>query len=247
MRFGQVLFEGASAAHQDVIDRYVFEGGEVEPERLARVWRDAGRGLQWRLPHYRRLFDELRKLNQSLPLGRRVRLLGGAPPIPWNTMRSPAELAPWIDRKGWMHARLRALAGEERSTLAVYGRHHCERLRFDSTQDLGPAVRSALSVGPSEDTEFRRRLGLPDTNPQIVAMGAARGRELVRDTWGEGHLFRGSRFDEIADLVISYGGLDHRVFVVHEEDLPPNELDELRRRDEWMAIALSASPSEASR
>lgn len=245
LHFGQVLFEGASAAHQEVLDRYVLEGEDVAPEELARIWRDAGRGLQWRLPIYRRLFEEVRTLNQRLPAARRVRLLGGAPPIPWDSMRSPEELAPWIDRKDWLHQRMRELLDEPRATLAVYGRHHCERLRFASDAALDEGVLSVLSVGPDEDAEFRRRVDVGGGRAEVVGLDELRRQRLVRDVWGDGHLYRGSRFGEVADLVVSYGDLDHRILWMREEDLPPSELAELHRRDEWMATAFSTHAEAA--
>lgn len=236
-RFGQILFEGASAAHQDVLDRFVLEGEDFGPEELAPVWRDAGRGLQWRLPLYRRLFDELRALNRELPRAQRVRLLGGAPPIPWGTLRSPGELAPWVDREAWLHEQMRDSMGRERSTLAVYGRHHCERLRFAADDELRTAVLSVLSVGPAEDADFRQRVGVVGDEATVVSVDELRAERLVRGTWGEGHLYRGSRLGEVADVVISYGDLEHRILVMHEDDLPPDERVELHRRDAWMAAA----------
>lgn len=244
-RFGQVLFEGASAAHQELIDRYVLEGEDVARERLARVWRDAGRGLQWRLPLYERLFDELRALNRGLPADRRVRLLGGTPPIPWDVVQTPDELAPWIDREEWLHQRMRELLGTDRATLGIYGRHHCERLRFHDDAELEIAMISALSVGPSEDAEFRRLMGLETVDAALVAIDELRGQRLVREIWGDGHLYRGSRFGELADAVVSFGELDHRVLVVREQDLPESERVELRRRDRLMAAALSSTPTAA--
>ena len=238
-RFGRVLFEGASAAHQDLLDQYVLDGEDVDPDDLARVWTDAGRGLQWRLPLYRRLFDELREMNQALEPARRVRLLGGAPPIPWDVLQSPEELAPWIDREAWLHQRLQELLGRERGTLAVYGRHHCERLRFAAHTDLSQAVRSVLSVGPRHDPEVRRRLVVAGTSPAVVGVDEPVRREFVGGIWGEGHWVRGSRFGDVADLVISYGAFENRILVMYEDDLPRRELAELRRRDRWMELASS--------
>ena len=70
-----------------------------------------------------------------------------------------------------------------------------------------------------------------------------------RRSGSEGHLYRGSRFDDVADLVVSYGelrrtGLEHRILVVNEEELLPGEQEELRRRDEWISIASSTPSSD---
>ena len=245
MRFGQVLFEGASAVHQDTLDRYVLAGADIDPEELASIWRDAGRGLQWRLPLYRRLLDDLRSLNQELAAAHRVRLIGGAPPIPWSRLRSAEELEPWIDREAWLHGRMRELLEEKRSTLAIYGRHHCERLRFVGEPELDRAVMTVLSVGPDRDVDFRRRVGVAGLDAELVPIDGQLGQRLVRGTWGEGHLYRGSRFGEVADLVVSYGRLDHHVLVMSEDDLAPGDVEELRRRDQWMAAAIAKRSGQA--
>ncbi len=94
-RVDDIVVEFATAGQQHVIDRYV--GGEDVPfEELASAWRDTGAvHMPWESPVYFQFFEHVRKVNEELAKSgsrRRLRLLGGDPPIDWPTIRTFDEL-----------------------------------------------------------------------------------------------------------------------------------------------------------
>ncbi len=123
-----VVVEFVNPVHQELLDRWVVEGEELPRERQRALWRDAGMSVVWDLPMYEELLRTVREINLGLDAGDRVRVVGGAAPIPWNRVTTAEDLVPWLDRGRWIvDAVRREVLDPGRRGLAIFGAGHCER------------------------------------------------------------------------------------------------------------------------
>jgi hypothetical protein len=76
-----IVVEFANSRLQDVLDRYI-AGEPVARDEIAAVWRETTQtsGV-WESPIYGSFLSLVRTVNQSLPLGQRIRVLAGDPPV----------------------------------------------------------------------------------------------------------------------------------------------------------------------
>jgi hypothetical protein len=70
--------EFGNALYQDIADRYV-SGKEVSAADLSQVWRNHTNPIMFDSPVYEQLFKTVREVNQTLPEGKRWRILLGDP------------------------------------------------------------------------------------------------------------------------------------------------------------------------
>ena len=86
-----IVVEFGNARYQRITDRYI-AGEDVPHDELQRVWEDTTQvsGV-WSSPIYEAFLGDIRAFNQTVPAGKRIRVLLGDPPIDWNTVTSPAD------------------------------------------------------------------------------------------------------------------------------------------------------------
>ncbi len=88
-----ILVEFGNARYQHTIDRFV-AGGRVADSELRHVWQDTTQAHTiWDRPIYEDFFRAVREVNRALPEHRRLRVLLGDPPIDWDAIRTPDDLA----------------------------------------------------------------------------------------------------------------------------------------------------------
>jgi hypothetical protein len=82
-----IVVEFGNAKFQPLMDRFI-AGGDVADEDLVHVWQDTTQvsGV-WDRPIYGDLFRAVRAVNQSLPAGRKLRVLLGDPAVDWELVR----------------------------------------------------------------------------------------------------------------------------------------------------------------
>src|SRR5262245_59959188 len=90
-KVNDIVVEFGNGLYQDVMDRYV-AGKDVSPSELRQVWRNTTQLLVWNAPIYEKFFANVRKLNQTLPASRRLRVLLGDPPIDWNKVQGREDI-----------------------------------------------------------------------------------------------------------------------------------------------------------
>lgn len=127
-----IVVEMGTARYQDAMDRYV-RGETVPRSELRRFWEDTtvnGTGAD--KPMYEEFFTAVRDLNRTLPKERQIRVLGGEPPIAWESIRKTEDLRRW-----WMQRDPHAVAVIKREVLArnrraliVYGDGHFQGRGF---------------------------------------------------------------------------------------------------------------------
>ena len=123
---GNVVLETGSAAHQDIVDRYV-NGGAVPYADLRKVWDDTTWNPTVGSIGSLRLYAVIRDINHALPPEKRIKVwLGGAPvdwpqikraDWDWNSVTDEGEryLAGLIERE---------ILGKSRKALVIYGGYH---------------------------------------------------------------------------------------------------------------------------
>jgi hypothetical protein len=80
-----IIVECTSTSVQPLLDRYI--GGEDVPLNEARMlWRDQTHPPCSVEPLKVKLFQLVRRLNQTLPSARRLHVIGGEPPLDWRTL-----------------------------------------------------------------------------------------------------------------------------------------------------------------
>jgi IstB-like ATP binding protein len=177
-RVDDIVVEFASAGRQEIIDRYV-KGEDVSLDELAVAWRDIGAvHMPWESPVYSAFFEHIRNINIELAKSgssRRLRVLGGDPPIDWSKINTFEELvayynAPENERDTHMATviRLEVLDRGRRALLLAGNGHLTRRNLWDP-----PASH------PSPDTTT---VHLERERPGSIFVVLYLGRELLEGT-----------------------------------------------------------------
>ena len=123
-----IVVEFATPFHQDILDRFVVDGAEVDERELRTVWQDTTQLLVWDAPMYRELLATVRDVNRTLPRDRRVRVLGGDPPIDWSKVHTPADYGPFGARDpDFARVIERDVLAKHRKALLIIGGIHLLR------------------------------------------------------------------------------------------------------------------------
>lgn len=226
-----VLLEAASPLHQDLLDRFVLGGEELDRATLRPVWLDAGLGEFWESPVYEDLLRALRRVNLARPAGERVRVVAGAAPIDWRTIEGPEDLMPFLDRRALFarRARQEVLARDLRS-LAVFGAAHCRTSGAGFPAALPPAlaarVRSVLPLH-TPSVAGRQRLGL-GPHPELVVVA---GTPLAREPAAGMLTAPADRaLGDLADALLWLGPEPDEILAPRPAELPAAWRRELDRR-----------------
>jgi hypothetical protein len=163
-----VVVEIGNARYQDTIDRFV-RGEPVSEESLRHVWQDTTQPTELAdRTIYQGFFRAVRDLNETLPEGRRLRVLLGDPPIDWEHVTSADEFQHWLELRDSFPAELirREVLSKGRRALVVYGQMHFQRrnilTNYDMSSPLAETVvsliereapRSVFTIWPIADLE----------------------------------------------------------------------------------------------
>ncbi|HEY7185803.1 MAG TPA: hypothetical protein VH436_04605 [Vicinamibacterales bacterium] len=123
-----IVVESGSAAHQDVMDRFI-RGEPVPDKELRLAWQDTTNADgPWDVPMYEEFFRAVRTLNASLAPERKLRVLLGDPPFDWEhaTREESIRIS---SRRDSFPAELiqREVLAKQRRALVVYGDMHFAR------------------------------------------------------------------------------------------------------------------------
>jgi hypothetical protein len=124
-----LVVEFGSGRYQTVMDAFV-GGADVPYAELRKAWQNTTNPTPiWDSPIYEEFFRAVRDVNASLPRERRLRVLLGEPPIDWDRVRTYAEVAQWISRRG-THAVdviAKEVLAKNRRAVVIYGDSHFRR------------------------------------------------------------------------------------------------------------------------
>lgn len=121
-----VVFETASAGHQDTLDRYL-NGAPVPDADVRKIWSDAvGVPPASLTVMYSGFLAEVRAVNATLPPHKRIRVWAGEPAVDWSTIQQPSDLDPYLDDRDVHAAKLveREILAKGGKALVIYGHLH---------------------------------------------------------------------------------------------------------------------------
>lgn len=86
-KVNDVVVECGNSLYQSTLDRYI-AGDDTPQTEVREVWRNTTQPMCGVSAFYEELFPLMRRINQTLPPGKKLRVLAGDPPIDWNKIRS---------------------------------------------------------------------------------------------------------------------------------------------------------------
>ncbi|GAC1658824.1 MAG: hypothetical protein NVS9B15_20810 [Acidobacteriaceae bacterium] len=78
-----VVVECGNSLYQPVLDRYI-AGSDVPLREVRQVWRNTTQPMCGMSGFYEELFPLVRRINQTLPAEKKLRVVAGDPPIDWS-------------------------------------------------------------------------------------------------------------------------------------------------------------------
>lgn len=241
-----VLLEAASPLHQDLLDRFVVDGEELDREALRPIWLDSGLGEFWESPVYEGLLRALRRSNRERPAGERVRVVAGAVPVDWARVRTANDLAPYLDRRPLFAERARReVLDPGLEGLAIYGIGHCAKDSDGFASALAPALRrrmrSVLPLGVHPDSAAGlSRLEPGPASRFLPLAGRTWAREPARDF---GFVAGGRTLGQIADALVWHGEAPDELLAPRPGELPVRWRTELDRRARLWQEAKALPPA----
>jgi len=186
-KVNDIVIELGNAQYQDILDRYV-SGDNVPMTEVQQVWRNATPTFATSLyPFYKRLITTVREINQTLPLGRRLRVLAGDPPIDWDEIQTTQDALNSIlfvpDARDIHYARVvrEEVLNKGRRALIYMGQGHMGRNRAfgqDLIERIDPNPETVLIVLPYTGLGVRYTPLASSLNPWPKPSVAS-----IRNTW----------------------------------------------------------------
>jgi hypothetical protein len=93
-----IAAEGGNSLYQPILDRYI-AGEDVPFSEIQKVWRDITQPDGGYSTFYAQLYPLVRRVNQRLPEGRKLRVLALDPPIDWSKVKSPADFNAFLSER----------------------------------------------------------------------------------------------------------------------------------------------------
>ena len=89
-KVNDIVVECGNSLYQPTLDRYI-AGEDVSISDVSPVWRNTTQSMCGFSAFYAELFPLIRRINQGLPPGKRLRVLAADPPIDWTKVHTTAE------------------------------------------------------------------------------------------------------------------------------------------------------------
>lgn len=190
-----IIVEFADTLHQDLLDRFVLEGEDIPRDQLRAVWKDTSGKAVWESPMYEAFLRAVRKINLTLPLNKRVRLIGGDNSNERNRGRFIRE------------AVSREILDKSLKGLAIYGSRHCECRGMGFPGELSDKYPGKIWAASSfyDVDEGRRVFGLGDEPRLIPITGTEKEKFPVRKMFFLGRHNDPATLGDMFNAVVYYG------------------------------------------
>jgi hypothetical protein len=96
-KINDIAVECGNSLYQPILDRYI-AGDEVPLDEARQVWRNTTQPMCSVSAFYEQLFPLVRRINQKLPVDRRLRMLACDPAIDWTTVKTREDLMHFMNR-----------------------------------------------------------------------------------------------------------------------------------------------------
>ncbi|HET9409652.1 MAG TPA: hypothetical protein VFO39_20595 [Candidatus Sulfotelmatobacter sp.] len=91
-KVNDVVVECGNSLYQPTLDRYI-AGADVPLTEVREVWRNTTQPMCGVSAFYEQLFPLIRRINQTLPPEKKLRVLAGDPPVDWSKITSGRDFA----------------------------------------------------------------------------------------------------------------------------------------------------------
>ncbi len=139
--------EFANADQQNTLDKYI-SGEKVALDELRKVWRESTQCINkfGESTIYFDLLKKIRNINLNLPIDKKIRVLGGDPPINWKSICSLEEYHKIISNRDKFAAELAIEYGIARSmkVLMIYSEYHFTKIN-DKSRIENPTITNYIN------------------------------------------------------------------------------------------------------
>ncbi len=133
-KVNDIAVECGNSLYQPLLDRYI-AGDDVTLEEARPVWRNTTQPMCGVSGFYEELFPLVRRINQGLPPGKRLRVLAGDPAIDWSKIKTRHDLPQLLmERDGSIAAVMEEqVLARHRKALMLFGQAHLYHSTGDQT------------------------------------------------------------------------------------------------------------------
>ncbi len=123
-KVNDIVVECGNSLYQPILDRYI-AGEDVPFTEVQKVWRNTTQPMCSMSGFFEQFFPLVRAINQKLPPGRRLRVLGGDPPIDWSQIKTAPDIAKFEDRDASIASVMEnEVLSKHRKALMLFGTFH---------------------------------------------------------------------------------------------------------------------------
>jgi hypothetical protein len=123
-KVNDIAVECGNSLYQGVLDSYI-AGQDVPFGEVQKVWRNTTQSMCGTSGFFEQLFPLVRAINQKLPVGERLRVLAGDPPIDWEQARSTADVSKFMNRDpNITSVMVKEVLSKHRKALMLFGTFH---------------------------------------------------------------------------------------------------------------------------
>lgn len=123
-KINDIAVECGNSLYQPVLDRYI-AGEDVPLSQAQQAWRNTTQPACSFSTLYQELFPLVRRINQRLPPGKRLRVLALDPPVDWSKVKTRQDLRPFRNRDGSIAAVMeKEVLAKHRKALILIGESH---------------------------------------------------------------------------------------------------------------------------
>jgi hypothetical protein len=123
-KVNDIAVEGGNSLYQPLLDRYI-AGEDVPLSEARQAWRNTTQPACDFSTLYPELFPLVRRINQRLVVGKKLRILALDPPIDWNKVKSQEDRRPYRNRDASIASIMeREVLAKHRKALIIIGISH---------------------------------------------------------------------------------------------------------------------------
>jgi hypothetical protein len=123
-KVNDIVVECGNSLYQPILDRYI-AGEDLPFTEVRKVWRNTTQPMCGMSGFFEQFFPLVRAINQKLPPGRRLRVLGGDPPIDWSQIKTAPDIAKFADRDASIASVMeKEVLSKHRKALMLFGTFH---------------------------------------------------------------------------------------------------------------------------
>lgn len=124
-----IVVEFGNSLYQALLDKYIY-GEDIPLTAVQQVWQNTTQAAGEGSPEYSEFISAVREVNRKLPPARRLRVIAGDPPVDWDSVKTKADLAPFLMRRSFPVSLGRVTIPRGEKALVIYGSDHLKRPAF---------------------------------------------------------------------------------------------------------------------